>query len=1023
MRRSPGGLRLKIFLVLGALFLLAIGAQALLVHFVVLRRFARMDSRDAGARVRQSVAALHRSLDDLRRLDVALAAASHGAGGLSPGGTGRALPAPATLRRMRVDAAVALTADHRLASAEGFSHDALTPAEMAGWIRAHPALQPGSAGAGRSGILVLHGTPRLVAVQRTGDGMLVLVRALRPARLAALAPEPGTQLRIVTRDGSADARTGVWRDPAGPGSAWYASLADVPGGKDLLLRAVVPAGALPAAGAVSLHEVQALGTLVAFALFLTALLLFNRLVLARLANLGRQLRRVGQGSAMAVADTAGANDELGRLAENINSALAHLHSTEEALRESEEHFRTLAESIDGAIILHRNRILYCNPAACAITGYSEQELVGRPVTDVVLPEQRAEEQRRLEARLRGEMRDDWRHEVQLVTRTGRVRWLDVSAALITYRGEPTILNACFDITEHKLVEAHLQQEKERVQVTLESIGDGVIATGLDGRIEFLNAVAEELTGWPAPEACGRYLSDVLTLIDENTRQVLENPAQECLQRGCRLALAGQAVLVPRGGEAEHSIEVTASPLRDHRREIVGVVLALHDVTALRGLARNMAYQASHDALTDLVNRREFEIQLEELVEAARRAGSRHALCYVDLDQFKVVNDTCGHVAGDALLRELSATVRCSVRESDTLARLGGDEFGLLFRDCDLGTVRRLAEKLRERIRDFRFVWQGMVFDVGCSIGVVLISETSPDHTEVLSLADSACYLAKEQGRNRIHFHRPNDVALLAQQGEMRWMQRIQRAIEEERFTLYVQRIAPLGPASSVSAPTQEVLLRMIAEDGDVVLPSQFLAAAERYRLMPALDRWVVREVVRCMRREAAAAAAPAIYSVNLSGQSLCDEGFLQHVTGLIEDYAISPERLCFELTETAVISNLAMARWFISVLRGLGCRFALDDFGSGLSSFAYLKNLPMDFLKIDGQFVRAMFTGRLDRAVVEAISDLGRVVNMRTIAEFVETEQLFHAVRRMGVDYAQGNYIEVPHPLYAASRPAAPRLQ
>ncbi|HYW02580.1 MAG TPA: EAL domain-containing protein [Gammaproteobacteria bacterium] len=1017
MKRSRGGLRLKVFLVLGALFLLAIGAQTLIVHFVVLRRFARMDARAAGARVHRSVAALHRSLADLGRLDAALAASFREAGGLR-----YAVPSPSELRRMRVDAALALSPAHRLAAASGFAHDALTPAEVTGWVRAHPALQPQAAGAGRSGMLFLHGTARLVAVRRTGDGMLVLVRSLSSARLAALAPGPGARLQIVARRGRAGSRTGVWRDPAAPGSTWYASLDDIPGGKGLLLRAVVPAGAL-AAGAAGLHEMQLLGALMAFAFFVTALLLFNRLVLARLANLGRQLRHVGQGGAMTVTDTAGADDELGSLAGSINSALAHLRGTEEALRESEEHFRTLAESIDGAIILHRNRILYCNPAACAITGYAEQELVGRPVTDLVPPEQRAEEHRRLEARLRGEMREDWRHEVQLVTRAGRVRWLDVSAALITYRGEPTILNACFDITEHKMIEAHLQQEKERAQVTLESIGDGVISTGLDGRIEFLNAVAEELTGWPAPEACGRYLTDVLTLIDESTRQVLENPAQECLQRGCRLALAGQAVLVPRGGEAEHSIEVTASPVRDHRREIVGVVLALHDVTALRGLARNMAYQASHDALTGLVNRREFETRLEQLVDAARRDGSRHALCYVDLDQFKVVNDTCGHVAGDALLRELSETVRRGVREGDTLARLGGDEFGLLFRDCDLVAARRLAEKLRVKIREFRFMWEGMVFDVGCSIGVVLISETSPDHTEVLSLADSACYLAKEQGRNRIHFHRPNDAALLAQQGEMRWMQRIQRAIEEERFTLYVQRIAPLGSASSIPAPTQEVLLRMIAEDGDVVLPSEFLAAAERYRLMPAIDRWVVREVARCMRREAAAAATPAVYSVNLSGQSLCDEGFLQHVTGLISDYAIRPERLCFELTETAVISNLAMARRFISVLRGLGCRFALDDFGSGLSSFAYLKNLPMDFLKIDGQFVRAMFTGRLDRAVVEAISDLGRVVNMRTIAEFVETEQLFHAVRRMGVDFAQGNYIEEPHPLYAVNRPAVPRLQ
>ncbi len=1017
MRMSRGGLRLTLFTVLGALFVVAVGVQALAVHFVLGDRFAELQNRAARTEVHGALVALHGALGNLRRLDSSLLGRVRGAAG---GTLGRLFSGPRALRNLGLDGALLITAGGTVRDAAGsLGHTGgALRSDLVAYLGRHPELRPAGPGQAHAGIALLHGTPNLVAVgAMRGDGtLLILVRALGSDRLAGLAPAPDVRLRVLPRPAASASEPRPRREEHGR-AVVEAPLSSLIGGQGLSLQASMPARIL-AQGDTALWWLALLGALCVLAMLVGALLLLHRLVLSRLARLSRQLEHVGPGAEPSVSDLGPPGDELGRLSTSINTALSQLRAAKEALRESEQHFRTLAESIDGAIILHRGTILYCNPAACAITGYSEEQMVGLAVTDLVVAGQRKQEKRRLEARLHGRMRDDRRHELQIVTRDGQVRWLDVSGALISYRGRPAILNACFDITGHKRIEMNLQREKERVQVTLESIGDGVVATDLHGRIEFLNAVAEELTGWPAPEARGRFLGDVLALIDENTRQPLENPATECLNRGCRLVLAGHAVLVPRGGEKEHSIEVTASPVRGHDHEMVGVVLALHDVTELRGLARRLAYQANHDALTDLENRREFESRLEDLVASARLAGTHHALCYVDLDQFKVVNDTCGHIAGDALLRQLSAVVRGSVRESDTLARLGGDEFGLLFRDCDPATASVLAQKLRDVIRDFRFVWEGMVFDVGCSIGVVLISPDSPDHSELLSLADSACYLAKEHGRNRIHIHRPNDVALLRQQGEMRWMQRIQRAVEENRFSLYVQRIAPLGAHEPLPGPSQEVLLRMIDEDGRMVLPSQFLTAAERYRLMPAIDRWVVHEVARAMQREARAGRARTTYSVNLSGQSLSEDGFLQHVTGVIDAYGVDPECLCFELTETAVITNLAMGRRFISVLRGRGCRFALDDFGSGLSSFAYLKNLPMDFLKIDGQFVRAMFTGRLDRAVVEAINDLGRVVNMRTIAEFVETEQLYHAVRRMGVDYAQGNYIEMPHPLRIPEQPA-----
>jgi diguanylate cyclase (GGDEF)-like protein/PAS domain S-box-containing protein len=591
-------------------------------------------------------------------------------------------------------------------------------------------------------------------------------------------------------------------------------------------------------------------------------------------------------------------------------------------------------------------------------------------------------------------------------RDGEWRWVVSRAKAHVDAGSlKRLIGVELDVTERKLYEEALFREKERAQITLQSIGDGVITTDEHSRVEYLNPVAEELTGWRVEDAMGRNLDDIFRAFHEETCEPLENPLASAIRRLRPVKSVRPMLFIRRDGN-EIYIESTASPIRDGTGTVTGGVLVFHDVSESRELNRRLSYHASHDVLTGLVNRREFENRLERALRSAKARETSYALCYLDLDQFKIVNDTCGHSAGDALLGQVGQLLKSKVRWRDTLSRLGGDEFGVLLEACSLDEALRTAEGLREAVRNCRFQWEERTFRLGVSIGVVPIAPENEDVASVLSAADSACQAAKEQGRNRVHCFEENDIDLMRRRREMQWAARINTALEEGRFDLYRQTIQPLQVEES--GLHYEILLRMRDEQGKIITPDNFIAAAERYWLTPSIDRWVVENTLRWLVSEADERDKLAMCSINLSGQSLGDDKFLPFVIEQFHRTGLDARRICFEITETAAIASFSQANRFIQALKELGCKFALDDFGTGLSSFGYLKHFPVDFLKIDGSFVKEILHDPIDREMVRSINEIGHLTNKRTIAEFAENDDIITMLRNLGVDYAQGYGVARP---------------
>lgn len=680
------------------------------------------------------------------------------------------------------------------------------------------------------------------------------------------------------------------------------------------------------------------------------------------------------------------------------------------LRQSEERFRNLVETTHDIVweVDREGVYRYISPQINEILGYTPEELINKKPDDLSVVESLHYRGKNLNEafarfeRFAGREHMWWdKAKSRRVLESSAVPYFDMERRFSGFRGITR------DITSRKITEEALFEEKERLHVTLESIADGVVTMGRDGSINYINPSACQLTGWQPEQARGKSLLQVLDLVVDEKDASVSDTIARCLEKGSFFRYSDNTRLRQRDTLNESQVEVRISPLRNRSRQIIGVVVIFHDVTELHNLSSKMAYQATHDALTGLINRVAFEHHLQQAIESAHNVGQRHVICYLDLDQFKLVNDTCGHIAGDELLRQLAQEMQSQLRPGDVLARLGGDEFGVLLMDCSLPQAREYMERIRQMVKNFRFFWQEKGFEIGVSIGVVPISAESGTLTEVLSAADSACYVAKDCGRNRIHVSELDDIAVAERQGQMQWVHRIRRSLEDNRLFLHYQAITPL--AGNAEGSYGELLLRMQDRQGNVVTPTDFIPAAERYHLMVDIDRWVVKhalDVLKTMDRRGSGR-----FAINLSGQSLCDDRFLDYILEKIKASGVSPERICLEITETAAIANLARAKKFIAVLKAMGCKFSLDDFGSGLSSFGYLKSLAVDFVKIDGRFVQNILMDPVSLAMVESINHIAHLMGLKTVAECVENQEVLRELKILGIDYVQGNGVHISLPL------------
>jgi len=566
----------------------------------------------------------------------------------------------------------------------------------------------------------------------------------------------------------------------------------------------------------------------------------------------------------------------------------------------------------------------------------------------------------------------------------------------------------FALEKASASEIALSNEKERAEVTLHSITDTVITVDLEERVVYINPAGKKLLSFDSEEfGYSSKFKDIFKIVEESSGEIIDDPLHECFVTGEIVHLPEHSSLIV-DEKSIVSIEASIAPMKSESGDLLGAVIVVQDVSHTRRLTRQLSYQASHDLLTGLYNRRKFEENLEEILINVREEDRHHVLFYLDLDNFKIVNDTCGHIAGDELLKQLPALFNEVLRSGDIVARLGGDEFGIILENCELRQATIIADKIRKTIKDYRFIWDDRTFEIGVSIGVIGIHSDNCEMSQVLSSADVACYAAKDSGRNRVHVYEASDEAVNERYGQMHWTARISKALDENRFTLYQQ---PIVDVASNDSNHLEILLRMIDEEGNIIPPGAFMPAAERYGLMPDIDRWVIHEVFKYIGADDPAdpiKGSNRIFAINLSGDSINDSQLLDFILAEKDKFDISLSNVCFEITETVAISNLTKATLFINKLKEHGCVFSLDDFGSGLSSFAYLKSLPVDYLKIDGSFVKDVSRDEIDRAMVEAIQQIGKVMKLDTIAEHVEDEATLQVLKEIGIDFVQGYHLGRP---------------
>jgi diguanylate cyclase (GGDEF)-like protein/PAS domain S-box-containing protein len=646
-------------------------------------------------------------------------------------------------------------------------------------------------------------------------------------------------------------------------------------------------------------------------------------------------------------------------------------------------------------------------------GYEPGKLDPRWETFVAIvhPDDAIRVSRITEGHLRGE-NDHIAYEARVLTQAGTWTWIATHArAARDGAGKAVLLRGTIRNTDAEhAVQQRLAAADTQLKLLMEATDEGFIGLDRHGVCTFVNPAATRMLGLRAEQLLGHNFDEQVRHTAEDGTELIghDSPIVRCLLKGERDI--GVNELFWRADGSALSVEYTVSPLLDDGRP-AGAALVFRDVGEKRKLAQQLEFQALHDPLTGLINRRGFEQKLAGLLQSARGANREHALCYLDLDHFKLVNDTCGHAAGDDLLRRLPPLLQPRVRRTDTIARLGGDEFAILLEDCSLDQAARIAGGVRDTIRDFRFTWQYRSFTVGASIGVVGISAQSQGLVSVLGAADAACYVAKDLGPNQVHVSYPHDLAIVRRRGEMRWVARLKTALDENLFRLHYMSIAPL--ADDAAPRHHELLLRLADTKGELILPGAFLPAAERYQLMPLIDHWVIGTAFRFLGD--AVARAPALrdhrFGINLSGESLRDAQLLDFIRDELARHRLPASMVYFEFTETAAIANLGAAVEFMRGLRDLGCQLALDDFGSGMSSFSYLKHLPVDFLKIDGGFIRDVVANPVDQAIVRAVQAVGTQMGIPTIAEYVESDAIREYLKTLGVRYAQGYAVAMPAPI------------
>ena len=718
------------------------------------------------------------------------------------------------------------------------------------------------------------------------------------------------------------------------------------------------------------------------------------------ASVGRRLSEQGAGSISDVAKT-------------INRLFDAIGERDEEIQDRDKLFADFSRTLPEVVLIHDERIMLANESAAALIGLEPEQLAGREVADLVKPAYRALFRKTTEKRLAGEATPE-RLEIQLINGDESGLWVEAQSSLIEHHGSKAILTIARDVSYRKNLEVSLSRSRRQAQYTLESISEGVITTDNEGRIDYMNHAAESMTGANRDDATGHKSGELFSLIDEADRRALGDPVERCLSIRRRVNMGRRALLVSRDGKHEHSVEITASPIKGPGNSLSGTVVVIHDVSEIRGLTRQMSYQAAHDALTGLINRREFERRLEEAMDTAVTEEAVHILAYMDLDRFKAVNDSCGHIAGDNMLREVATLIKDQVRDSDFVARLGGDEFGTLLIGCPIDKAQQIATDICNAVADYRFVWQDKIFNIGISIGLVEVSHASGSMQDVMSAADSACYVAKQRGRGQVHVYSARDEAVARERGDIQWLRQLQNALRDNQFELAMQPIIATT-SGEVSGPAVEVLIRMPDERGRIGSSADFLRSAERYQLMPQIDRWVVNAVLAAINAGEIKFGTNRSCAINISGQTLSDESFLSFVVEALDHSGVNPGSICFEVTESAISTNVQYAQRFIEVLHGIGCEFALDDFGSGLGAFSSLKHLPIDYLKIDGTYTRNLGTDQVNQEMVSAMIKLARTMNFRVVAEQVEMQEDFDWLRTAGIDFVQGHFVDSPVTLGTAT--------